>query len=526
MFFNISLKLHDKGWTLNVCVYIYIYYLPVVRFINAYNIFTILSPFSVPVCAPLDGVQIAGAAATFHDFVTRSDESPVVTNDPENRPGPKRKLVFQPSIFRCKLLVSGRAILQAFSFCFLSFNFPNSPPGRLFCARVSFVKSGLTKEKLARATLAQFDTKSHLERCFKISASRKYQYQKNHLKIWGCIFRYRNLMQLFRRFLELTRAILTMLVYPAQVIVPSGMRITFLLSKRIHFFKIHLLQNHFWTSYVKSFGQVNLLSKSSTPQTIRRKPPASHDPQTAHQSGSTQTSGGPRVLKAVSGSLVPPTHQGAQSFFRWVKRSLWVSLCWDLIPKKETNRQVSYSRKGHFFDFTLVGCGSQGCVNSECSMVETWCGLNLLGMNLSAFEGSCSYKAQLPRSLPFFGVGKPLSNHETWQVEHPVFHVELNIQPRVIYAGIFLKFSHVVQQLTTATQKTRCISLSFPPKTQQNRKKTQTFWLSTSTSRLWNLLEALVEMVLGANHHLRTKERNRLHRLGATKTQPILWKFK
>ena len=28
----------------------------------------------------------------------------------ENRPGPKRKLVFQPSIFRCKLLVSGRVI--------------------------------------------------------------------------------------------------------------------------------------------------------------------------------------------------------------------------------------------------------------------------------------------------------------------------------------------------------------------------------------------------------------------------------
>ncbi len=27
---------------------------------------------------------------------------------PKNKPGPKRKLVFQPSIFRCKLLVSGR----------------------------------------------------------------------------------------------------------------------------------------------------------------------------------------------------------------------------------------------------------------------------------------------------------------------------------------------------------------------------------------------------------------------------------
>lgn len=68
---------------------------------------------------------------------------------------------------------------------------------------------------------------------FQNFGSRKYQYQKNHLKIWGCTFRYRNLMQMFRRFLELTTAIVIMLVYPAQVIVPSGMRITFLLSKQI-----------------------------------------------------------------------------------------------------------------------------------------------------------------------------------------------------------------------------------------------------------------------------------------------------
>ena len=32
----------------------------------------------------------------------------LIAKAPENGPGPKRKLVFQPSIFRCKLLVSGR----------------------------------------------------------------------------------------------------------------------------------------------------------------------------------------------------------------------------------------------------------------------------------------------------------------------------------------------------------------------------------------------------------------------------------
>ena len=29
---------------------------------------------------------------------------------PENEKNPKRKLIFQPSIFRCKLLVSGRVV--------------------------------------------------------------------------------------------------------------------------------------------------------------------------------------------------------------------------------------------------------------------------------------------------------------------------------------------------------------------------------------------------------------------------------
>ena len=33
---------------------------------------------------------------------------------PENRPGPKRKLVFQPSIFGCKLFVSGMVSSMVF----------------------------------------------------------------------------------------------------------------------------------------------------------------------------------------------------------------------------------------------------------------------------------------------------------------------------------------------------------------------------------------------------------------------------
>ena len=35
---------------------------------------------------------------------------------PQNRPGPKRKLVFQPSIFRCELLVSGRVDVRCSPF--------------------------------------------------------------------------------------------------------------------------------------------------------------------------------------------------------------------------------------------------------------------------------------------------------------------------------------------------------------------------------------------------------------------------
>ena len=135
-------------------VYICIYIRYLVRFINAYNIFTILSPYMFQFVHLSMEFKSRAPRQPFTDFVTRSDESPAVTNEitlsETLKIGhPKRKLVFQPSIFRCKLLVFREGnpfwILQAFSFCFLSFNFPNSPPGLLFCARVSFVKSGLTK---------------------------------------------------------------------------------------------------------------------------------------------------------------------------------------------------------------------------------------------------------------------------------------------------------------------------------------------------------------------------------------------
>ena len=89
--------------------------------------------------------------------------------------------------------------------------------------------------------------------------------------------------------------------------------------------------------------------------------------------------------------------------------------------------------------------------------------------------------------------------------------------------------THVVQQRPLPPKK-GCggIFLSLSPlNTPKHEKKTFRLW-SPSTFWLghWNLLEVPVEMVLGANHHLRSKERNRLHPLGAKKTQPILWKFK
>ena len=87
----------------------------------------------------------------------------------------------------------------------------------------------------------------------------------------------------FRRFVELTTAI----VWKAQVIVPSGMRIAFLLSKQILCFKsiyFKIIFGHLMSSLlVKIFSMIKL-----HPPTNRS--PASHDPQTAHQSGSTQTS--------------------------------------------------------------------------------------------------------------------------------------------------------------------------------------------------------------------------------------------
>lgn len=131
----------------------------------------------------------------------------------------------------------------------------------------------------------------------------------------------------FRRFLELTTAI----VWKAQVIVPSGMRITFLLSKQILcltsiYFK--LIFGHLMSSLL-----VKIFRHEKTNQPTNRKirpapPPTTHKLPIKAEA--------PKPPKAVSGSLVPPTLQGAQSFCvgSW---SLWVSLCWD--PKNQKNER-------------------------------------------------------------------------------------------------------------------------------------------------------------------------------------------
>lgn len=246
-------------------------------------------------------------------------------------------------------------------------------------------------------------------------------------------------MQLFRRFLELTTAIVTMLVYPAQVIVPSGMRITFLLSKRIPFLKIHLLQNHFGhlmsSLLVKIFSMIKL-----HPPTNRS--PASHDPQTAHQSGSTQTSGGPRVLKAVSGFLVPPTLQGDQSFFRWVKTSLWVSFCWDLIPKKR-NKSSSGSppKKGHFFDFVWWVVSLRAVCIGNALWWKHGVGLNLLGMKPFRFRGYLLLQVTTSRILTIW------LDHIIFYLTHPIFWVK-KLEPGNPFQTMELgnMITHVVQQ--------------------------------------------------------------------------------
>ena len=231
----------------------------------------------------------------------------------------------------------------------------------------------------------------------------------------------------------------------------------------------------------------------------------------------------PRVSKAVSGSLVPPTHQGAQSFLLGQKVSLsffllrsYTQFVEILYPKKETNRQVSYLKKGHFFDFTLVGCGSQGCVNWECYMVETWCGL-LLGMKPFRFRGYLLQQVITSRILiiwldniifnsPNFlgqkiGAGKP--RLQTIELGNMITRWNfLSWTSSLRSFTLAFLFGILSCGSTMATQKrSGHFPQSFPPKT---RKKTnRTFRLSTSTFRLWNLLEVPVEMVLGANHHLR-----------------------
>ena len=327
----------------------------------------------------------------------------------------------------------------------------------------------------------------------------------------------------FRRFLELTTAI----VWKAQVIVPSGMRITFLLSKQILcltsiYFK--LIFGHLMSSLlVKIFRHEK--TNQPTNRKIRPAPP-SHDPQTAHQSGSTQTSESCFGIPCATYSPRCPI------FLCWVLVSVSFSLLRSKKPKK-TKEIVSSEppKKGPLFWFYSGALWFSGLC--ELGML---CGGNMVWVEstwnetfpLSRVVAPTRHNS--PDPCHFLELGNPFQTMKLGKENTPVFHVELNIQPPVIYAGIFLEFSHVVQQLTTATQKTPLyFPQSFPAKHTKTWKKNRTFRLwSLLTFRLghWNLLEVPVEMVLGANHHLRTKERNRLHRLGATKTQLILWKFK
>ena len=61
---------------------------------------------------------------------TTSNTLPETNIAPENRPGPKRKLIFQPSIFRCEPLVSGR-VTKSILMLFLCFP-PLKPPFVVF----------------------------------------------------------------------------------------------------------------------------------------------------------------------------------------------------------------------------------------------------------------------------------------------------------------------------------------------------------------------------------------------------------
>ena len=79
----------------------------------------------------LCGIKVGNALGVPNQKTTAATSSAIQTDQtsssiytpwnqqfaPENRPGPKRKLVFQPSIFRCELLVSGR--VNAHTQCFL-----------------------------------------------------------------------------------------------------------------------------------------------------------------------------------------------------------------------------------------------------------------------------------------------------------------------------------------------------------------------------------------------------------------------
>ena len=111
----------------------------------------------------------------------------------------------------------------------------------------------------------------------------------------------------FRRFLELTTAI----VWKAQVIVSSGMRITFLLSKQILCLKsiyFKIIFGHLMSSLLVTIFRHDQTNQPTPQPTAKSAPPRLPRPTNCPSKRKH-----PNLRKAVSGSLVPPTLQGAQS---------------------------------------------------------------------------------------------------------------------------------------------------------------------------------------------------------------------
>lgn len=290
------------------------------------------------------------------------------------------------------------------------------------------------------------------------------------------------------------------------------------------FFKNPFTSKSFWTSYVKSFGQ-NLFHDQTPPpnQPQPRLPRPTNCPSKRKHPNLRRTA----CIKSCFG-IPCATYSPRWPIFFSLGQNVSLSfflLRSDTKKKKQIVKWLT-TKKRTLFWFCLVGCEPQGCVHWECSMVETWCGVESTWNETfplsrvftpTSYNFPDPYNLVRPHNILFnspnllgqkIGAGKPISNHGTWQHDHSCGSTA-----------------------ATATQKRLgwYFPQSFPAKHTKTWKTKQTFRLwSLLTFRLghWNLLEVPVEMVLGANHHLRSKERNRLHRLGATKTKPILWKFK